>query len=65
MAEGLLVFSLQPYHSDFNPKILLILLAKLQQPGGRGRHGGCSIGLYFPWILKPIKLSVSIGRQEV
>lgn len=34
MATVHLVFSLQPYHSDFNPKILLIPLAKLQQPGG-------------------------------
>lgn len=33
MAKGHLVFSLQPYHSDFNPKILPIL-AKLQQPRG-------------------------------
>lgn len=37
MATGHVVFSLQPYHSDFNPKILLILLAKLQQPGGFDR----------------------------
>lgn len=59
MATVHLVFPLQPYLSDFNPKILLFLLAKLRQPGG------VSIGLCFPWIGKPIRLSVWMRWQEV
>lgn len=57
--NGHLVVSLQPNHSDSNPEIHLILLAKIQQ------LRGVFIGSFFSWILKPIKVSFWIRRLKV
>lgn len=51
------------FHCSHITQISILKSSSFFLPNSSSR--GVSIGLYFPWILKPIRLSVWIRRQEV